>query len=97
MFLILIIILLLSLSLNVKLVQEFVQFSHKIDSYDLLLRSTVLKCKKLEAKLNIDNYKSYVSEDIKIAVKYAMKKAHPDNGGEIDNFIKFKTLYEKIK
>lgn len=35
--------------------------------------------------------------DVIDAVKYAMVKAHPDNGGKQDDFVKFKHIYEKIK
>lgn len=35
--------------------------------------------------------------DIKEAVHYAMVKAHPDNGGNQEDFIKFRSLYERIK
>jgi len=30
------------------------------------------------------------------AVKYAMKHAHPDNGGNAEDFIKFKKCYEGL-
>ncbi len=30
------------------------------------------------------------------AVKYAMKHAHPDNGGNAEDFIKFKKCYEEL-
>ncbi len=30
------------------------------------------------------------------AVKYAMKHAHPDNGGNVEDFIKFKKCYEEL-
>lgn len=30
------------------------------------------------------------------AVKYAMKKSHPDNGGNAEDFIKFKKAYEEL-
>lgn len=36
-------------------------------------------------------------DDIVYAVKYAMKKAHPDNGGKQEDFIKFNNLYNKIR
>lgn len=41
--------------------------------------------------------KSIHNNDIKEAVKYAMKKSHPDNGGSSDEFNKFRELYNKIK
>lgn len=31
------------------------------------------------------------------AVKYAMNKSHPDNGGNQEDFIKFRKLYEDLK
>ena len=37
------------------------------------------------------------SLDIKEAVHYAMVKAHPDNGGKQEDFIKFRNLYERVK
>lgn len=37
------------------------------------------------------------NDDIVSAVKYAMKKAHPDNGGKQEDFIKFNNLYNKIR
>lgn len=41
--------------------------------------------------------KNIHNNDIKEAVKYAMKKSHPDNGGSSDEFNKFRELYNKIK
>lgn len=38
-----------------------------------------------------------VAPDIEEAVHYAMVKAHPDNGGNQEDFIKFRSLYERIK
>lgn len=40
---------------------------------------------------------SYENKDIVDAVKYAMKAAHPDNGGKQEDFIKFNSLYNKIR
>lgn len=37
------------------------------------------------------------SQVIKEAVRYAMLKSHPDNGGKQEDFIKFRKLYETIK
>lgn len=39
---------------------------------------------------------SKISPDTIQAVKYAMKHAHPDNGGNAEDFIKFKKAYEEI-
>ena len=50
-------------------------------------RNTILESNKTTVKIN---------EDIIEAVKYAMNKAHPDNGGLNDDFIKFHKLYQRI-
>ena len=34
--------------------------------------------------------------DIKEAIHYAMIKAHPDNGGKQEDFVKFRKLYERM-
>ena len=34
--------------------------------------------------------------DLKEAVHYAMVKAHPDNGGKQEDFVKFRKLYERM-
>lgn len=39
---------------------------------------------------------NFVSDDIVSAVKYAMKHAHPDNGGNAEDFMKFKKCYEEL-
>jgi hypothetical protein len=36
------------------------------------------------------------TSDIKEAVHYAMIKAHPDNGGKQEDFVKFRKLYERM-
>lgn len=41
--------------------------------------------------------KEETSSDVKNAVKYAMKKSHPDNGGSADDFRKFRELYEEME
>lgn len=30
-------------------------------------------------------------------MKYAMKKSHPDNGGSVEDFRKFRELYEEME
>lgn len=37
-----------------------------------------------------------VPQDVLQAVKYAMKHAHPDNGGNADDFIRFQKCYEEL-
>lgn len=46
-------------------------------------------------RIKFDSKKEVSAETIR-AVKYAMKHAHPDNGGNSEDFIKFKNLYEEL-
>lgn len=38
-----------------------------------------------------------IDEDTKAAIRYAMIHSHPDKGGKEEDFIRFHSLYEKIK
>lgn len=42
------------------------------------------------------NINTSVSTDAIRAVKYAMKHAHPDNGGNAEDFIRFQKCYEEL-
>lgn len=46
-------------------------------------------------KYRIKNGSKIPKDTIK-AVKYAMKHAHPDNGGNADDFIRFQKCYEEL-
>ena len=37
------------------------------------------------------------NQEIIEAVKYAMKKSHPDNGGNAEDFKKYRELYNRVK
>lgn len=58
---------------------------------------------KMELISNIGNTenntynKEETHSDIQEAVKYAMKKSHPDNGGNASDFRKFRELYKEIE
>lgn len=46
----------------------------------------------------MDNYnKVGNNQQIIDAIKYAMKKLHPDNGGNAEDFKKFRDLYNSMK
>lgn len=40
--------------------------------------------------------KPQISNDVIQAVKYAMKKSHPDNGGNAEDFMRFQKVYEEL-
>lgn len=65
---------------------------YRIDSYRIendFLRNTVN---------TMNNYnKVGNNQQIIDAIKYAMKKSHPDNGGNAEDFKKFRDLYNSMK
>lgn len=50
----------------------------------------------LESKTFGNYCNSNFSQDTIEAVKFAMKHAHPDNGGNSEDFIKFKHCYDEL-
>jgi len=69
------------------------------ENHKLQIRVSVLRddltALRTENVAHVRNYKE--SPEVKEAVKYAMKSAHPDNGGDAKDFMKFRELYNKIK
>lgn len=61
--------------------QQKEAYNDLLDRYDVLL-------KKYKSS------KSKMTADIVDVIKYAMKRAHPDNGGKEEDFIKFKKIYD---
>lgn len=45
----------------------------------------------------MNSRKSNSNPQVLETVKYAMKKAHPDNGGNAEDFNKFRDLYNSMK
>lgn len=79
------------------------------ENINLKMEVEELKIKKETQRLSYSSiYRDYVKllmkpdalkptiPDIEEAVHYAMVKAHPDNGGNQEDFIKFRKLYERI-
>lgn len=48
---------------------------------------------QIRSKSNSESF----NDEIKEAVKYAMKKSHPDNNGNAEYFDKFRKLYNSMK
>ena len=75
---------------------------------NILIHSLRLELKQKEDENKILRFNNYLSKEIrniqtdnisnqvKEAVKYAMKKSHPDNGGDKELFIKFRNIYKEI-
>ena len=61
-----------------------------------LLEREVSQLKFNEVALMTAIHQIKVSPDIKDAVHYAMVHAHPDNGGNQEDFIRFRKCYEKM-
>lgn len=68
--------------------------NHKLQIHVNVLRSDITAL-RTENVAHVQKYKE--SPEVKKAVKYAMKSAHPDNGGDAKDFMKFRELYNKIK
>lgn len=68
--------------------------NHKLQIRVSVLRDDITALRK-ENVAHVQKYKE--SPEVKEAVKYAMKSAHPDNGGDAKDFMKFRELYNKIK
>lgn len=78
---------------------------------NLRTKNTELTLENMKLKNIIESYRNelygnyyksayYVRpilKDTVDAIRYAMKHAHPDNGGNEEDFIKFKKVYEEIK
>ena len=47
--------------------------------------------------IETDFSRYHSDQDVIAAVKYAMLRSHPDNGGRTEDFIKFRMIYEKLK
>lgn len=68
--------------------------NHKLQIHVNVLRSDITALRKGNATYTQGHKES---PEVKEAVKYAMKSAHPDNGGDAKDFVKFRELYNKIK
>lgn len=68
--------------------------NHKLQIRVSVLRSDITAL-RTENVAHVQKYKE--SPEVKEAVKYAMKSAHPDNGGDAKDFMEFRELYNKIK
>ena len=67
------------------------------DNASLKMENMKLKDQLLLNSMYKPTNKPPTDKDMVEAVKYAMKKAHPDNGGKQEDFIKFNNLYNKIR
>lgn len=69
----------------------------KKQELDLRFRLTIMRQEYGSLLMKFDKSKSTpASPEILETVHYAMIKAHPDNGGKQEDFIKFRKLYERL-
>lgn len=91
--------------INIFLIGIIISIKTDIDFYKNKCESYIREIVQLNASIRAYQYrntyqdksKNIYDNAIKEAVKYAMKKAHPDNGGSSEEFYKFRELYNKIK
>ena len=79
----------------------FLRYERKMDRMRKANVNLILDKMSFMADVNDKESSIYNKEetrsDVKDAVKYAMKKSHPDNGGSADDFRKFRELYEEME
>lgn len=91
-FIIITLLILALIILKIKQIKQQWDYEHKI--FDLELKLYCLKTQLLNSHSMV--LKKIVSQDEIDAVRYAMKHSHPDNGGNVKDFIKFKKCYEEL-
>lgn len=62
----------------------------------LMKENENLKRENLKLKMR-GSHTFIIDEDTKAAIRYAMIHSHPDKGGKEEDFVRFHSLYEKIK
>lgn len=81
----------------------FIRISHlwkQINKQNFKIKELESDIVYYESKINILNFKFKElinNQEIIEAVKYAMKKSHPDNGGNAEDFKKYRELYNRVK
>lgn len=79
----------------------FLRYERKMDRMRQANVNLILDKMSFMADANDKESSTYNKEetrsDVKDAVKYAMRKSHPDNGGSADDFRKFRKLYEEME
>lgn len=97
MIIVLIFIVLWLLSINTKYEMEIKKLQREKDSLNGRI-NVLYSANEINNFLirELRDKKSEIPKGIKEAVRYAMIKAHPDNGGSSDDFQKFRNLYEKL-
>lgn len=91
--------------INIFLIGTIILKSKDIDYYKEKCELYLNEAAQLRIKVIMEqnknkyqnNSRNIYDNDIKEAVKYAMKKSHPDNGGSSDDFNKFRELYNRVK
>ena len=68
------------------------QLAEMTNKYNILMKQYSKEATQKVIYKTVNN-----SSDVKEAIRYAMVKAHPDNGGKEEDFIKFRKLYEGMK
>lgn len=76
----------------------FSDLSDKISARNVSLMKENESLKRENLKLKMRGSHTFIiDEDTKAAIRYAMIHSHPDKGGKEEDFIRFYSLYEKIK
>ncbi len=84
---------------NRYLKQEVELYKSSIQTRDYIIEEKNRVIRGMIEQANKQRYATFVTPnnpEVLEAIKYAMKHAHPDNGGNAEDFIKFKKCYEEL-
>ncbi len=84
---------------NKYLKQEVELYKSSISTRDCIIEEKNRVIMGMIEEANRQRYATFVmpnNPEVLEAVRYAMKHAHPDNGGNAEDFIKFNKCYEEL-
>lgn len=91
------VIIIVLLVLNICVIQRSQHYYNMYKTVKKELDDTAYTLSYYKLRYHYRNNNEVSSPEVLEAVKFAMQKAHPDNGGDTVRFIKYRNLYEKMK
>ena len=88
--------------------KKYIEYQCKYNALDDLYHAVMYE--RSSYKIKMEEYKREVekrryestrkidvTQEVREAVRFAVIKSHPDNGGDKDDFIRYNELYKKLK
>lgn len=83
-----------SIALNLRL---YIWHRKEEIEWEMKEREYIMKIRYLITTYGARSARAPIKKELLEAAKYAMVHAHPDNGGNQEDFIKFRDIYQKAK